>query len=96
MAKRIRSAVKKHHQSLKRRVRNVHLRSVIKTVIKELNAAIEAKDLTKSQEALKFTVSTLNKAASKGVIHKKTASRSVARLSKKVHELSKQTTQPTT
>jgi small subunit ribosomal protein S20 len=96
MAKRIRSAVKKHHQSLKRRVRNVHLRSVLKSVIKELNTAIEAKDLTKSQETLKFTVSTLNKAASKGVIHKKTASRNVARLSKRVHELSKQTAQPTT
>lgn len=96
MAKRIRSAVKKHRQSLRKKVRNVHLRSILKTVIKELNAAIGAKDLTKSQEALKFTVSTLNKAASKGVIHKKTASRHVARLSKKVHELSKQTTQPTT
>ena len=95
MAKRIRSAIKKHHQSLKKRIRNVHIRSVLKTVIKELNTAIEAKDLTKSQEALKFTVSTLNKAASKGVIHKKTASRNVARLSKKVYELSRQTTQPT-
>ncbi len=97
MAKRIRSAVKKHRQSLKIRTRNMHLRSVLKTVIKELKTAIEAGDLTKSQEALKFTVSTFNRTASKGVIHKKNASRNIARLSKKVYELSKQkqTTPPT-
>jgi small subunit ribosomal protein S20 len=94
MAKRIRSGVKKHRQSLKRRARNVHIRSVLKTVIKELNTAIGAKDLAKSQEALKSTVSALSKASSKGVINKRTVSRNVARLSKKVHDLSKQTTQP--
>jgi small subunit ribosomal protein S20 len=94
MAKRIRSAIKKHRQSLKRRARNIHIRSFLKTVIKELNAAIEAKDLAKSQEALKSTVSALSKAASKGVINKRTVSRNVARLSKKVHALSKQLTQP--
>ncbi len=94
MAKRIRSAIKKHRQSLKRRARNIHIRSFLKTVIKELNAAIEAKDLAKSQEALKSTVSALSKAASKGVINKRTVSRNVARLSKKVHDLSKQLTQP--
>lgn len=93
MAKRIRSAIKKHRQSLKRRARNIHIRSFLKTVIKELNAAIEAKDLAKSQEALKSTVSALSKAASKGVINKRTVSRNVARLSKKVHALSKQLTQ---
>jgi small subunit ribosomal protein S20 len=94
MAKRIRSGIKKYRQSLKRRARNVHIRSVLKTIIKELNIAIEAKDLAKSQEALRSTVSALSKAASKGVINKRTASRNVARLSKKVHDLSKQATQP--
>jgi len=72
----------------------MHIRSFLKTVIKELNAAIEAKDITKSQEALKSTVSALSRAASKGVINKRTVSRNVARLSKKVHNLSKQTAQP--
>ena len=91
MAKRIRSGVKKHRQSLKRRARNVHIRSVLKTVVKELHAAIEAKDLAKSREALKYTVSALSKAVSKGVINKRAVSRNVARLSKKVHDLSKQT-----
>lgn len=93
MAKRIRSGVKKHRQSLKRRARNVHIRSVLKTVIKELNTAIEAKDIVRSQKALKFTISVLSKAASKGVINKRAVSRNVARLSKKVHDLSRQTPQ---
>src|ERR1700757_3139738 len=94
MAKRIRSGVKKHRQSLKRRARNVHIRSVLRTIVKELNTAIEAKDVAKSQDALKSTVSALSKAASKGVVNKRAVSRNVARLSKRVHDLSKQTTQP--
>jgi len=90
MAKRIRSAVKKHRQSLKRRMRNVAVRSRLKTMVKKLRAALEARDLQRAQEALRVVVSTFSKAASKGIIHKRTASRHIARLSKKVHELSKQ------
>jgi len=89
MAKRIRSAIKKHRQSLKRKVRNMHARSTLKTLVKELNTAIEQKNLTGSQEALKSVISALDRAASKGVIHKRTASRSIGRFSKRVHELSK-------
>jgi small subunit ribosomal protein S20 len=88
MAKRIRSAIKKHRQSIKRRTRNVQVRSALKTLIKDLNTAIEAKDLGKSRAVLKSTISALDKASSKGVIHKKTASRSIGRLSKRVHHLS--------
>ncbi len=89
MAKRIRSAIKKHRQSLKRRFRNVHMLSFLKTLTKEVNTAIESKDVTKSLEALRIAEATLNKAASKGIIHKRTASRNVSRLSKKVYGLSK-------
>jgi small subunit ribosomal protein S20 len=90
MAKRTRSAVKKHRQSLKRRIRNVHVRSHLKTLIKEVNVAIEAKDLTKSREALRVVEAALHKAASKGIIHKRSAARYISRLSKKVYALSKE------
>ncbi|MCI0453812.1 MAG: 30S ribosomal protein S20 [Candidatus Dadabacteria bacterium] len=91
MAKRIRSAIKKNRQSLKRRARNVHMLSLLKTITKEADAAIKAQDVTKSLEILKIAESTLKKAASKGIIHKRTASRSVSRLSKRVYELTKNT-----
>ena len=96
MAKRIRSAIKKHRQNIKRRIRNVQVRSALKTLIKDLNTAIEGKDLAKSREVLKSMISALDKASSKGVIHKKTASRSIGRLSKKVHHLSINLEQPST
>ena len=96
MAKRIRSAIKKHRQSSKRRLRNVHMLSLIKTLVKGVNSAIDAKDLTKSLEALKIAEVTFKKAASKRMIHKRTASRNVSRLSKKVYELNKKMAQPTT
>ena len=96
MAKRIRSAIKKHRQSSKRRLRNVHMLSLLKTLVKGVNSAIDAKDLTKSLEALKIAEVTFKKAASKRMIHKRTASRNVSKLSKKVYELSKKMAQPKT
>ncbi|HEY7534979.1 MAG TPA: 30S ribosomal protein S20 [Thermodesulfobacteriota bacterium] len=89
MAKRIRSAIKKHRQSLKRRVKNANMLSLLKTLLKEANSAIKAKDLAKSIKALKIAETMLKKAVSKGIIHKRTASRTVSRLSKKVYELNK-------
>lgn len=94
MAKRIKSGIKKHRQSIKRRARNTNVRSMLKTLVKKVIASIETKDVAKSQEALKATISALDKAASKGIIHQKTASRSIGRLSKKVHGLSKGSEQP--
>ncbi len=70
--------------------------SLLKTLVKGVNSAIDAKDLTKSLEALKIAEVTFKKVASKGMIHKRTASRNVSRLSKKVYELSKKMTQPKT
>ncbi len=88
MALRIKSGKKRHRQSLKRRARNTHIKSGLKTEIKNFMSALEAKDLAKSQELLKKTESALDKAVTKGVMHKKTASRMVSRYSKKVHLLS--------
>ncbi len=94
MAKRIRSAIKKQRQSLKKRTRNVKVRSALKTLMKDLSTAVEGKDLEKSREVLKSTISAFDRASSKGVIHKKTASRTIGRLSKRVHHLSKKSEQP--
>lgn len=88
MALRIKSAKKKHRQSLKKRERNNYVRTTLKTKTKLFNAAIEEKDIEKANERLKDIVSAYDKAATKGVIHSRNASRHISRFSKKVHNLS--------
>jgi small subunit ribosomal protein S20 len=80
----IKSAEKRHRQSLKRRVRNAHWRSTVKTAIKKVREAVGGKDVAKAKDALVAAERTLKKAASKGVIHGRSASRHVARLAKSV------------
>ncbi len=77
----IKSAEKRHRQSLKRKARNLHWRSSVKTALKKARAAVSAKD----PNAKKLVVDAekmLKKAASKGVIHARNASRHVARMAK--------------
>jgi small subunit ribosomal protein S20 len=79
------SAIKKARQSEDRRLRNSHVKSTMKTHIKRVVSALENKEKESLDEVLKKTVSYINGAASKGVIHKNNAARKVSRLSKKVH-----------
>ncbi|GMU11203.1 MULTISPECIES: 30S ribosomal protein S20 [Corallococcus] len=76
------SAEKRHRQSLKRRARNVNVRTTVKDAVKSAREAIASKDGTKTTDALKAASKTLNKAASKGVLHKRTAARRISRLAK--------------
>jgi small subunit ribosomal protein S20 len=69
-----------------RRERNRANRSKVKTVIKRVDAAIEVDNsVEKAQEALTAAIPVIDRAAVKGAYHKKTASRKVARLTKKVN-----------
>jgi small subunit ribosomal protein S20 len=76
------SAEKRNRQSLKRRARNVNVRTTVKEAVKGLRETLTTQDAAKSGEALKAATRTLNKAASKGVIHKRAASRRISRLAK--------------
>jgi small subunit ribosomal protein S20 len=82
------SAAKRHRQSLKRRIRNRHIRSTVKTAVKEVREVVAEGDASKTSEALSKAVSTIARAGSKGVLHKKTVARKVARLSKAVRKSS--------
>jgi small subunit ribosomal protein S20 len=84
----IASGIKRHKQSLKRRARNRHVRSTVKTVVKELREGLQ-EGAGKGAEALVKAASVIARAGSKGVIHKKTASRKISRLSKAVHKVAK-------
>ena len=81
------SALKRHRQSLKRRLRNRAVRTQMKTSIKALSEAVEGTDKPAAKESLRKTTATIAKTASKGVIHKKTASRKISRLTKRVNSL---------
>ncbi len=81
-------ALKRHKQSLKRRARNRAIKSRVKKAIKRVRLALETKDRTAAQEALREATSLLDKAASKGVIHWKNAARRISRLSSHVNNLS--------
>lgn len=76
------SAEKRNRQAQKRRARNSAVRTTVKNAMKKAREAIATKDPAKVKEALSAASSTLNKAASKGVLHARNASRRIARLAK--------------
>jgi small subunit ribosomal protein S20 len=81
------SAIKRHNQNLRRRARNRAVKTRIKNATKEVLDMLEANDADGAQKALREATITIDRAASKGVIHKNAASRKISRLSIKVHRL---------
>ena len=68
-------------------LRNKMIRSSVKTAIRKVHMACEAKDAAAAKAALNAAVSTIDKAKSKGVYHKNNAARKVSRISKAVNEM---------
>ena len=83
----IKSAKKRIKVIQKKTLRNKMIKSAVKTAIKKVNAAGAAGDQAVAREALKNAVSAIDKAKSKGIFHKNTASRKVARLTKAVDRM---------
>ncbi len=71
-------------QAKKENLRNKAVKSNLKTVVKKADAAIAAGSDSKA-EAVKVAVSTIDKAAKKGVLHKNTAARKVSKLMKRAN-----------
>jgi len=67
--------------------RNKAIKSSVKTAIKKVRVAIDAQDKEAAKAALVAATATIDKAATKGVYHKNTASRKVSRLAKAVNEM---------
>ncbi len=85
----IKSVEKRHRQSLKHRARNAYWRSSVKTAIKKARVAIAEKDPAKMKSAVVAAERLLKKAAGKGAIHGRNASRRVARLAKAAYSASR-------
>lgn len=81
------SAEKRVRQNEKRRLRNRHVLSSMRTLVKNVRTAVENKDTEAAKAALPLALRALNRAANKGVIHTRQASRKVGRLTKAVNSL---------
>lgn len=80
-------ARKRARQTEKRRSHNASLRSLVRTNIKRVLAAIGSGDATKAQEAYDKAVPVLDRMADKGIIHKNKAARHKSRLNAQVKAL---------
>lgn len=82
----IKSAIKRVKVSEKKRLRNKPIRSAVRTYIRTAERQIMASNMAASQEAVLRAVRALDKAASKGVIHRNNAARRKSRLMRKLNK----------
>jgi len=81
------SAQKRHRQSVKRHARNQAIRSRVRTFVKRVRESIEAKNAEEATTRLHGATRAIDKAVTKGVLHRNTASRKISRLTRAVHAL---------
>ena len=74
-----RSAEKRNRQSIQHRERNRHRRSMLRNAVKRARQATAARG-TDAEAQVREAERQLRRAASRGVMHKRTASRTVSRL----------------
>jgi len=77
-------AEKRNRQRIKRRARNLLHLSTMRTFMKRVRKALETEDMEAAKAGLPKAITAITRAASKGVIHRRTASRYVSRLTKAV------------
>jgi small subunit ribosomal protein S20 len=78
------SALKAHRQNVKRRDHNRQMRTRLRGALRDIRAAIDAEDPAKVKDALRETISLVDKMAKKKLIHKNTAGRDKSRLALRV------------
>lgn len=84
--KRIPTAVKRARIAERNRLKNINVKSKIKTTIKKILLAINAGEIEVAKHQYKIVCSLLDKARSKGILHKNTVSRKKSRLSKIINK----------
>ena len=84
MAKRNKSALKANRQNIKRREHNRALRSRLRTGLKTIRKSLDSKNVEGAKTALKDMQSLVDKMATKGIIHRNTASRYKSRLAARI------------
>ncbi len=87
MAQRHKSAIKRKRQNVKRQERNQVVRTRVRHAVRELREVIAKKDSATAETMLRDTMKTLDKAVTKGVLHRNNAARRISRLSQQVAAL---------
>ncbi len=82
------SALKRIRQSERRRKRNQHVRTQMRTMVKYCREAFESGDQARASDAFKVAERQIRRAATKGVIPKQRADRSISRLAKRLNAVS--------
>ena len=80
-------AAKRNRQSEARRIRNRHYRSEVRNSLKATRDAVAKGDLNAAKAAFQVAMSTLHRAATKGIIHRNNAARRISRLNAAVKKL---------
>jgi small subunit ribosomal protein S20 len=84
-----RAAFKSVRKDKKKHQRNLRIISELKTIEKRFRSSLNAKNLKEAKEIFALLISKIGKAASKGILHKNTASRKVSRLNLSLNKLEK-------
>ena len=79
------SALKRARQTERRTARNRANTSRLRTALRQLRESLAKGDKNAAEQVFRQTVSSLDKAVQKGVVHKNTASRYKSRLSARLH-----------
>jgi small subunit ribosomal protein S20 len=83
----IKSQIKRNKQNEKARLRNKAVKSELKTSVRKFREAADAGDAEAAQTAMRAASIKLDKAASKGVIHKNQAANRKSAIAKRVEQL---------
>jgi small subunit ribosomal protein S20 len=83
----IKSQIKRNKQNEKARQRNKAVKSSLKTSVRKFREAADTGDLDEATLAMRTAVRSLDKAASKGVIHKRQAANRKSAIAKRCAEL---------
>jgi len=84
----IASAKKRARQAEKRRLQNASQRSMLRTYLKKVSAAIDSGDKEAASSAYQAALPVLDRMANKGLLHKNKAARHKSRLSTQIQTLS--------
>lgn len=78
---------KRARQAVKRRAHNAGLRSMVRTYVKKVIAAISSGDAEQAKTAYAEAVPVIDRMADKGIIHKNKAARHKSRLNAQIKAL---------
>ena len=80
-------ALKRMKVTARRTARNRHVKSSVKTAVRRFSDTLGQGDLDTARDKLQVAVKSIDKAASKGVVHKNVAARKKSRLAKRLNKV---------